>query len=290
MDHQLKKDEWIWIQGLKGAKELNGKLGQVVKYNEGKYRYEVFIPGLDCPSFNEDSLSQAILAKRQNDGYIQKLFQWKDGKPQEGSGSRLNKLIKSDNLVPYEGKLVECQYVAPGVPFGSIQSCWFPREHPMFLIKIGNSPILNLCEFPLIVVRYPYNRQSHPPEHYSNQFAAYMLIDVKDGLAPSEWQSNIGPILVYRPQIEEKSVQNFNSLDFEILWDFFNKILHQFGGGPGKVVAKRDFTFKKLKEFTERYFLTYKYMRPEISLDGQNITRWKFGAKEIPKNTRNSTK
>ena len=51
----------------------------------------------------------------------------------------------------------------------------------MFLVKEGNTPVMNQCEFPLIVVRYPYNRQIHPTEHYDNQVATYMLIDVLSG-------------------------------------------------------------------------------------------------------------
>ena len=54
----------------------------------------------------------------------------------------------------------------------------------MFLVKEGNTPVMNQCEFPLIVVRYPYNRQIHPTEHYDNQVATYMVIDVHSGLAP----------------------------------------------------------------------------------------------------------
>ena len=38
MESQFKKDSWVWIAGLKGAKELNGTLGQIVKFNEEKQR------------------------------------------------------------------------------------------------------------------------------------------------------------------------------------------------------------------------------------------------------------
>ena len=38
-----------------------------------------------------------------------------------------------------------------------------------------------------------------------------MLIDVEDGFAPPEWQSYVGPVLAYRPQIGGQSVQHFNS-------------------------------------------------------------------------------
>ena len=32
----------------------------------------------------------------------------------------------------------------------------------MFMVNEGNTPILNRCGFPLIIVRYPYNRQNRP--------------------------------------------------------------------------------------------------------------------------------
>ena len=84
------------------------------------------------------------------------------------------KLIKLENLKVYEGKLVECQYVEPGQPFGSFKSYWYPREHPMFTVKEGNTPVLNRCGFPLIVVRYPDNRQKRPRSYYDNQFGTYV--------------------------------------------------------------------------------------------------------------------
>ena len=32
MENQFKKDSWAWIAGLQGAKEFNGKLGQIIKF------------------------------------------------------------------------------------------------------------------------------------------------------------------------------------------------------------------------------------------------------------------
>jgi hypothetical protein len=166
MESQFKKDSWVWIAGLKGAKELNGKLGQIVKYNEEKQRYQVFIPGVDSNGFNnfdKNWVSNAILAKKQDDAKIRKLFQWEDETTLTGCHM---KLIKLENLKGYEGKLVECQYVEPGHPFGRFHSYWYPREHPMFTVKEGNTPVLNRCGFPLIIVRYPDNRQKRPRSHY----------------------------------------------------------------------------------------------------------------------------
>ena len=47
-------------------------------YSEEKQRYQVFIPGLNSNGFNKESLSKAILANKQDDIQIRKLFAWKD--------------------------------------------------------------------------------------------------------------------------------------------------------------------------------------------------------------------
>ena len=80
MESQFKKNDWIWIEGLQGAKDLNGKLGQIVKFNKEKHRYEVFIPDLDCHKFNKEFLSKAILPDKQADAQIKKLFPWREGR------------------------------------------------------------------------------------------------------------------------------------------------------------------------------------------------------------------
>ena len=80
MECQFKKDDWIWIEGLQGAKDLNGKLGQIVKFIKEKHRYEVFIPDLDCHKFNKEYLSKAILPDKQDDAQIKKLFPWREGR------------------------------------------------------------------------------------------------------------------------------------------------------------------------------------------------------------------
>ena len=83
-------------------------------------------------------------------------------------------------------------------------------------------------------------------------------------------------------------------MDFEIVWDFLSNILDRFGEEPGTLVANRDFTFEKLRNFTENYFLNSEEFRPEVDirmrvfrpekskrekkvhLKGQNITRGEF--------------
>ena len=103
-----------------------------------------------------------------------------------------------------------------------------------------------------------------------------MFVDVHSGFAPTEWQSYVGPILVYRPQHHhflgsqiggQSDVQHFNSLDGEIVWDFMSNIMDQFGEEEIPV-ADRDFTFEKLRDFTEKYY--------NLGTKEQNITQGAF--------------
>ena len=177
----------------------------------------------------------------------------------------------------------------------------------MFMVNEGNTPILNRCGFPLIIVRSPYNRsiRSQPPK--DNQFEptlffAELLADVHTGLVPPEWEDHVGPILAYRPQhhhnlgtqIEGQSdVQHFNSLDVEIIWAFMSTImislektkipkadrdpvlsgvLDEFTEDEIRV-ANWDFTFELLKDFTENYCLNNTGLSKNYrGTEGQNIT------------------
>ena len=304
LNSNYEMDSWVWIQGLNGAKELNGKLGQIVKYCEEWQCYQVFVPGHDSNGFSnfyskKNWVSDAILAKKQDDAKIRKLFL--------SPGCHM-KLIKPENLKVYEGNLVECQYVEPGHPFGRFHRYWYPREHPIFTVKKGNTPVLNRCGFPLIIVRYPDNCQRKPRSHNDNKFEletlyfANLLVDVNTGLIPPEWQNYVGPILAYRPQyhhilgtqIEGQSdVQHFNNLDVEIIWTFMSTImislektkipkadrdpvlsgiLDQYGEDEVRV-ANWDFTFELLRNFTENYCLNNTGLSQNYQgTEGQNIT------------------
>ena len=45
----------------------------------------------------------------------------------------------------------------------------------MFMVNEGNTPILNRCGFPLIIVRYPYNRQNRPRVKNSINLQCFVL-------------------------------------------------------------------------------------------------------------------
>ena len=77
----MKQGSWIWIEGLQGAKDLNGKLGQIVKFNKDKQRYEVFIP--DSNGFNSRDFlpAKSILDKIHTVSqieFIHKIFRQED--------------------------------------------------------------------------------------------------------------------------------------------------------------------------------------------------------------------
>ena len=186
----------------------------------------------------------------------------------------------------------------------------------MFRVKEGNTPVLNRCGFPLIIVRYPDNHQRKPRSHNDNKFEletlyfANLLVDVNTGLIPPEWQNYVGPILAYRPQyhhilgtqIEGQSdVQHFNNLDVEIIWTFMSTImislektkipkadrdpvlsgiLDQYGEDEVRV-ANWDFTFELLRNFTENYCLNNRGLSQNYQgTEGQNITLGAFSMKE----------
>ena len=71
-----------------------------------------------------------------------------------------------------------------------------------------------------------------------------MLIDVEDGFAPREWQSYVGPVLAYRPQIGGQSVQHFNSKQqcLVFLWVQIILVEYQlFWTGPFFLVGSKSF-------------------------------------------------
>ena len=103
-----------------------------------------------------------------------------------------------------------------------------------------------------------------------------MMVDVHSGFAPPEWQSFVGPVLAYRPQhhhllgsqksIFQSDIQHFNKLDGEIVWDFMLGVMEHFG--EDKIpVADRDFTFEKLRDFTDIYLSLHNLWLKEHNIE-----------------------
>ena len=104
---------WVWIKDLQKVNprfgQLNGKVGQIIGYDNVKQRYQVFVPDLDSNGFDKDSLTNFILVK-QDDKKIRRLF------AEFTTQAFIKSLVelKDKNLKEYDGILVECQYVPPG--------------------------------------------------------------------------------------------------------------------------------------------------------------------------------
>ena len=199
MEHRFLNKSWVWIKDLVQGQALNGKVGEVIGFDPAKKRYMIFIPDLDENGFSSEYLTEHILQRdlkflthddivknhrekanrapfnaglphKQNEEVLRKLFSQETNSPNI-------KLIKPENLSPYKKTdLIECQYVNSGSPFGRLESRFFPKEHPIFRLGGGNSPVFEMCRFPLIVLRYPLDRPANHDPDFDNQFGTYLLI------------------------------------------------------------------------------------------------------------------
>jgi len=168
---------WVRLIGLTSSSGqlLNGKVGQVLN---------------DEP--NADGRFQILI-----DGYSKA------------------KLIKASNFddVPRNDLVKTCRFMAMGEGWGNFvkqkgigevgfhKVLLFPRDHSMFTkcFRGGNVPVMRLLGLSLIMQKVePYTDLSEFGKA-DNQKATYMMIDPHNGFAPWEWQSNVGPVLVFRP-------------------------------------------------------------------------------------------
>lgn len=97
----------------------------------------------------------------------------------------------------------------------------FPKDHSMFTNcnPKGDSPVMALCGLPLAVKRVnPYNDLSGFGA-MDNQ-RAYLMIDPISGFAPYQWQTRVGPVLVYRP-----GGLNLNFYDMVCVNTYFHEII-----------------------------------------------------------------
>ena len=95
----------------------------------------------------------------------------------------------------------------------------------MFQAK-GNAPALALCGLPLVVKKTTTKTKLTEREDYDNQWATFLMIDPVTGFAPKKWQSNVGPVLVYRPEGLDLTAD-----DMDVTNTFLNDLLDEFGDG-----------------------------------------------------------
>ena len=149
------------------------------------------------------------------------------------------KLIKQVNLmaIPDEETVQVCRIAAKGEDSflgGYIQDTRWPlailQSMPWTV-----SPISARLGFPLRVTRVPARSKLSRREDFDNQWATYMLIEIRSGFAPDEWQAFVGPVVVWRPD------GDVSSDDMCLLNDFLSDLLD----GPyseGTMNPDRDLT------------------------------------------------
>ena len=140
------------------------------------------------------------------------------------------RLIKPDNLqdIPAENLVKVCR-IPCGGERGEPEVLLFPKSHSLFRDNNnrGNSPAMALCGLPLIVKQTTPRRRLQEPVDYDNQWATWLMIEPMSGLAPPKWQSYVGPVLVYRPNALDLSVD-----DMVVIHDFLYELMDCYGDGP----------------------------------------------------------
>ncbi|KXX76595.1 hypothetical protein MMYC01_204842 [Madurella mycetomatis] len=106
--------------------------------------------------------------------------------------------------------------------YGSWSAMTIAADHLVFSQPVP--PIPRLIRFPLALHRV--GAQSANRAHPGNQVATYLSIDANSGLAPPEWQSSVGTVMVARKDKKLLLPQHL-----EGVWVYFDLILDRFREG-----------------------------------------------------------
>lgn len=108
-----------------------------------------------------------------------------------------------------------------------MRGVWIPKDSP--LLRGGElSPVMKSAGLPVRLTRFmPAGACGYLPyAHLDNQLATYLMVLTRDGLAPPDWQMNIGEVLIYREDGRPLQVAAV-----EGLWDYFNFLMDEYGEG-----------------------------------------------------------
>ena len=190
---------WVRLTGL-STTGLNGKLAEVVKPLNAEGRVDVRVVG-------------------------------------EG-----RKNIKPENLTPVSDLETSkvCRLAAHGEDHTRckrsirILSTRWPNE-VLAASRFVESPISSLLGFPLRITRVQPRSKLTKPEHFDNQWATWMMVNVVSGIAPPKWDSMIGSVVVWRPDGGAVSAD-----DMCLFNDYLCGILDRYASGT--VDPGQDFT------------------------------------------------
>lgn len=201
---KIEGGRWVRIVNLTSdvGKGLNGKVGQVLN---------------ETPTNNKNEGRYPILI----------------------DGQKKAKLIKQENFenIQLDEMVQTCRIASKGessVGF-FIDTLLFPKDHSMFhqCNPNGNSRVMMHCGLNLMVQRVKPYIPLNERVDYDNQWATFLMINPNDGFAPMDWQSYVGPVLVYRPGGLDCNVD-----DMTVVNDYLNELLDVFADEGQKETRK----------------------------------------------------
>ena len=221
MADPLGRGHWVKLAGLKTT-SLNGKLGEIVLEANSEDRFAVRVL-----KANSTRKTKKILIKRIN---LQAL--------------------------PASETIKVCRLNAQGESGGCAKTLIWPRavlESARYPSCV--SPVSRLLGFPLYISRVKPHSKLTSRAAMDNQWATYMMINPSSGFAPMQWQSHVGPVIVWR---RDGAV---SADDMTLLNDFLCNLMDQYADGavtPADLTPARWAREKKiLLEFQTRHGLGF---------------------------------
>eukprot|EP00656_Telonema_subtile_P043623 TRINITY_DN49972_c0_g1_i1.p1 TRINITY_DN49972_c0_g1~~TRINITY_DN49972_c0_g1_i1.p1 ORF type:complete len:256 (-),score=67.09 TRINITY_DN49972_c0_g1_i1:31-798(-) len=201
---------WVTVDGLVSKPELNGRTGEVIQKEPSPGRVGILV-------------------------HLE-------------SGSTKEFALKRSNLIPFSDEQTVTAVRLGAQKEGAALHCVETRV-PRHLIS-GETvcPVPHAVGVPLLVAKAQPYLKLRERRDFDNQWATWLMIEQSNGgFAPAEWQSYVGPVLVYR-----EDEQAFNSDDMLIVNDYLSCLLDEFGDGEvGEITAEafQGFKVRQLKNY-----------------------------------------
>jgi hypothetical protein len=194
------RHRWVKLTGLKNKNELNGEYAEIIRKLDNSDRFVVRVDG------SNDFLS-----------------------------------IKKTNLetIPDEETVKVCRMASAGeenLTGGFRQTVRWPlailRSYPNTVI----CPLSVQLGFPLWITNVKPRTTLKTTSDYDNYWVTWMMIGLQSGLAPAEWQSHVGPVIVWRDQDSSGTSAAAATLavsmdDMCLLNDFLESLLDRYSDG-----------------------------------------------------------
>lgn len=199
---------WVRIEGLQAKPELNGLTGEVID-------------------------------KEPSRGRVGVLVHLRGGATKECA-------LKPQNLCTFRDEETVMAVRLGATREGSTRHVVETRVPRHLLSGESPCPVPRLAGIPLMMARTRPYVTLRDQRDYDNQWATYLMIEPNSGFAPLEWQSLVGPVLVYR---DDNGA--FNSDDMLMLNEYLTWQLDNYADGPG-TVTPQDLTPQAFQKFKTR--------------------------------------